>query len=130
MENTDDERCYSHLDQFIMALAFFPNLILFVIDFIRLGAWRTGISVVWVDARIMPPAYWLRHLAERGVSAWEFYAPIDGGCEWAFAVRKTQERWAREIIRRTSAGNAPTPWADGSDAKGDFLNWFYQIFMH
>ena len=130
MASMDDERCYSHLDQLIMALAFFPNLILFAIDFIRLGAWRTGIGVVWVDARIMPPAYWLRHLNSLGVSAWELYAPIDGGCEWAFAVRKTQLVWAREIVERTSAGNSPTPWANGQKARGDLMNWFYRIFMH
>ena len=104
------ERCYS-VGKVLLMLWYLPShLIIFLIASIHMRAWRSGVSVVTVDARVMSPSEWQLHLRKFGVDAWLLWPPLDGGCEWQFAVRSRQANYARHLIAEAKAGRQPRPW--------------------
>ena len=98
---------YAPHQRVVMMLYAATSWLWFALALIRHRGWR-GFATVEVDARVMAPGEWMEHLWTRGVDAWIFWPGPD--CHWTFFVRKTQARWAREIVRRASHGHSPRPW--------------------
>jgi hypothetical protein len=105
-----EKKCYGSTGVIVMALYLMSHWLLFAIDYIHFGALRTGISSIVVDARIMSPRDWQTHLRRFGVDSWLLFPPVDGGCDWDFAVRTTQRDYARYLVAEANEGREPKAW--------------------